>query len=73
MRIQVAVYLHRDTKKWFADYGKRLRMTQSEDCPRPDRTGARNRVVAMGAKNPRSSSKGAQASEGASEPITSAH
>jgi hypothetical protein len=30
MRVQVAVYLHRDTKKWLADYGKRLGMTQSE-------------------------------------------
>jgi hypothetical protein len=30
MRAQVAVYLHRDTKKWLAKYGKRLRMTQSE-------------------------------------------
>lgn len=30
MRVQVAVYLHRDTKKWLANYGKRLGMTQSE-------------------------------------------
>jgi hypothetical protein len=30
MRIQVAVYLHRNTKKWLAGYGKRLGMTQSE-------------------------------------------
>jgi hypothetical protein len=30
MRIQVAVYLHRDTKKWLGKYGKRFGMTQSE-------------------------------------------
>jgi hypothetical protein len=30
MRIQVAVYLHRDTKKWLREYGRRLRLTQSE-------------------------------------------
>ena len=30
MRIQVAVYLHRDTKKWLREYGKRLGITQSE-------------------------------------------
>jgi len=30
MRVQVAVYLHRDTKKWLRDYGKRLGITQSE-------------------------------------------
>jgi hypothetical protein len=30
MRIQVAVYLHRDTKKWLTNYGKRFGMTQSE-------------------------------------------
>lgn len=30
MRPQVAVYLHRDTKKWLAAYAKRLDMTQSE-------------------------------------------
>lgn len=30
MRIQVAVYLHRDSKKWLGNYAKRLGMTQSE-------------------------------------------
>jgi hypothetical protein len=30
MRVQVAVYLHSDTKKWLEMYGKRLGMTQSE-------------------------------------------
>jgi hypothetical protein len=30
MRVQVAVYLHRDTKKWLESYGKRFGMTQSE-------------------------------------------
>lgn len=30
MRTQVAVYLHPDTKKWLAGYGKRFGMTQSE-------------------------------------------
>ena len=30
MRAQVAVYLHRDTKQWLAEYGKRFGMTQSE-------------------------------------------
>jgi hypothetical protein len=30
MRTQVAVYLHPDTKKWLENYGKRLRLTQSE-------------------------------------------
>jgi hypothetical protein len=30
MRVQVAVYLHPDTKKWLEIYGKRFGMTQSE-------------------------------------------
>jgi hypothetical protein len=30
MRVQVAVYLHPDTKKWLETYGKRFGMTQSE-------------------------------------------
>lgn len=30
MRVQVAVYLHPDTKKWLEVYGKRFGMTQSE-------------------------------------------
>jgi hypothetical protein len=30
MRAQVAVYLHRDTKKWLERYGKGFGMTQSE-------------------------------------------
>src|SRR6185436_20184972 len=30
MRVQVAVYLHPDTKKWLEVYGNRLGMTQSE-------------------------------------------
>jgi hypothetical protein len=30
MRVQVAVYLHPDTKKWLEIYGRRFGMTQSE-------------------------------------------
>lgn len=30
MRVQVAVYLHPNTKKWLEVYGKRFGMTQSE-------------------------------------------
>ena len=30
MRVQVAVYLHPDTKKWLEGYGRRFGMTQSE-------------------------------------------
>jgi hypothetical protein len=30
MRTQVAVYLHRDSKKWLARYAKSFGMTQSE-------------------------------------------
>jgi hypothetical protein len=30
MRVQVAVYLHRDTKNWLREYGKRLGISQSE-------------------------------------------
>jgi hypothetical protein len=30
MRVQVAVYLHPDTKKWLKKYGRRFGMTQSE-------------------------------------------
>ena len=30
MRVQVAVYLHGDTKKWLRNYSKRLGMTQTE-------------------------------------------
>lgn len=30
MRPQVAVYLHRDTKKWLSAYAKKFGMTQSE-------------------------------------------
>lgn len=30
MRVQVAVYLHPDTKKWLEMYGSKFGMTQSE-------------------------------------------
>jgi hypothetical protein len=30
MRVQVAVYLHRNTKKWLKDYAGRHGLTQSE-------------------------------------------
>jgi hypothetical protein len=30
MRVQVAVYLHPDTKKWLEAYGRKFGMTQSE-------------------------------------------
>ncbi|WP_158231343.1 hypothetical protein [Bradyrhizobium sp. C9] len=30
MRIQVAVYLHRDSKKWLASYARNLGLTQTE-------------------------------------------